>query len=225
MNRSIISQRISSILDDIQRLNNALYAMNTTDIQRYPDNYEVLSTDAALRAEGIACRIRHLIYASTSVKKGEYLASAAVMQGISVSRHGGVFEILMPGLLPRRKQRPNMEYLLDPLTAALTNYAKSHPLPHYQDCMVCYTYIYARDLPDRRIRDYDNLELKRIQDVIASFILTDDTGALCDTYHTTELGEADATRVSIMDSDFFAEWLCAQKTTFIDCCQTEKSGL
>lgn len=225
MNRSIISQRISSILDDIQRLNNALYAMNTTDIQRYPDNYEVLSTDAALRAEGIACRIRHLIYASTSVKKGEYLASAAVMQGISVSRHGGVFEILMPGLLPGRKQRPDMEYLLDPLTAALTNYAKSHPLPHYQDCMVCYTHIYASDLPGRRIRDYDNLELKRIQDVIASFVLTDDTGALCDTYHTTELGEADATRVSIMDSDFFAEWLCAQKTAYIDCCQTEKSGL
>ena len=50
MNRAIISQRITSILAEIERLNNALYAMNTTDIQRYPDNYEVLSTDAALRA-------------------------------------------------------------------------------------------------------------------------------------------------------------------------------
>lgn len=211
MNRSVISQRISSILDDIQRLNNALYAMNTTDIQRYPDNYEVLSTDAALRAEGIACRIRHLIYASTSVKKGEYLVSAAVMQGISVSRRGGVLEVVLPGLLPKRKQTADMEYLLDPLSAALTSYAKGHLLPRYRDCMLCYTHIYAKDLPDRRIRDYDNLELKRIQDVIASFVLTDDTGALCDTYHTTELGEADATRISIMDSDFFTEWLCAQK--------------
>ena len=51
MNRAIISQRITSILAEIERLNNALYAMNTTDIQRYPDNYEVLSTDAALRAD------------------------------------------------------------------------------------------------------------------------------------------------------------------------------
>lgn len=212
MNRSVISQRISSILDDIQRLNNALYAMNTTDIQRYPDNYEVLSTDAALRAERIACRIRHLIYASTSIKKWEYLASAAVVQGISVSQHGGVFEILMPGILPKRKQRPDMEYLLDPLSAALTNYAKNHPLPRFRECMICYAHIYARDLPDRRIRDYDNLELKQIQDVIASFVLTDDTGALCDTYHTTELGEADATRISIMGSELFAEWLSARKT-------------
>ena len=64
MNRAIISQRITSILAEIERLNNALYAMNTTDIQRYPDNYEVLSTDAALRAERITCRLRHLIYAT-----------------------------------------------------------------------------------------------------------------------------------------------------------------
>ena len=55
MTRSIISQRITSILDDIQRLNSALYAMNSTDIQRYPDNYEVLSTDEIGRA---SCRER-----------------------------------------------------------------------------------------------------------------------------------------------------------------------
>ena len=55
MNRSTVSRRISSILDDIQRLTNALYAMNTTDLQRYPDNYEVLSTDAALRVLPAGC--------------------------------------------------------------------------------------------------------------------------------------------------------------------------
>ena len=58
MDRQVISQRITSILGDISRLQSALYAMNTTDIQRYPDNYEVLSTDAALRSESIACRLR-----------------------------------------------------------------------------------------------------------------------------------------------------------------------
>lgn len=52
MNRAIISQRITSILAEIERLNNALYAMNTTDIQRYPDNYEVLSTDAGCGPSG-----------------------------------------------------------------------------------------------------------------------------------------------------------------------------
>lgn len=69
MDKKILSQRIASIQTEIGRLNSALYAMSTTDLQRYPDNYEVLSTDAALRSERIACRLRHLIYSSTGVKK------------------------------------------------------------------------------------------------------------------------------------------------------------
>ena len=37
MDRKLISHRIGSILDDISRLSNALYALDTTDIQRYCD--------------------------------------------------------------------------------------------------------------------------------------------------------------------------------------------
>ena len=171
MNRAILSQRITSILADLNRLTNALYAMNTTDIQRYPDNYEVLSTDAALRAENIACRLRHLIYSTTNIKKEEYLTSAA----------------------------------------AMSQYARGHPLPRLQHCVVCFSHVYCQDLPKRRVRDYDNLELKQFLDVAASFILTDDSGLLCDAYNTTELGETDCTRISIMDSAHFPEWLAERQ--------------
>lgn len=207
MNRAILSQRITSILGDLNRLTNALYAMNTTDIQRYPDNYEVLSTDAALRAENIACRLRHLIYSTTNIKKEEYLTSAAVMQGIAVEEKEGILEITLPCLLPKRKQRQSTEYLLDPFTTAMSQYAKSHPLPLLRHCVVCFSHVYCQDLPKRRVRDYDNLELKQFLDVAASFILTDDSGLLCDAYNTTELGESDCTRISIMDSARFPKWL------------------
>ncbi len=207
MNRPIISQRISSILGDIQRLNNALYAMNTTDIQRYPDNYEVLSTDAALRAETIACRLRHLIYASTSIKKSEYLGSAATMQGIDIQQRGGIFVIALPCLLPKRKQSRSTEYLIDPLTAALEHYVKSHTVRRFQHCVVCFSHVYCRDLPERRVRDYDNLEVKQFLDAVATYLLIDDGGLFCDVYHTTELGEADCTRMFIMDTPRFPEWL------------------
>lgn len=98
MERKIISHRIGSILDDISRLSNALYAMDTTDIQRYPDNYEVLSTDAALRAEKIACRLRHLIYSSTTIRKGDCPTCRNI-----VFRPGfrGFFLSLHHGFLPK----------------------------------------------------------------------------------------------------------------------------
>ena len=167
MERKIISHRIGSILDDISRLSNALYAMDTTDIQRYPDNYEVLSTDAALRAEKIACRLRHLIYSSTTIRKGDYLTSAGIVHGIEVVYEDGVLEVTLPGLLPKRKQRQNTEFLLDPFYFSLEQYAKEHPMPRFSDCVVCFTQVYDQCLPTRRIRDYDNLEEKQLLDVLS----------------------------------------------------------
>ena len=211
MERKIISKRIGEILDDISRLSNALYAMDTTDIQRYPDNYEIFSTDAALRSEKIACRLRHLIYASTSIKKSEYLKSAGVIHGIHIEYQNGVMDITLPCLLPKRKQRQSTEFLLDPLYFTLDQYADNNPMPKYRHCVVCFSHIYDRNLSSRRIRDYDNLELKQILDVISTFIMIDDGGLLCDAYNTTELGETDCTRVSIMDKDSFPGWLAERE--------------
>ena len=83
--------------------------------------------------------------------------------------------------------------------------------PRLQHCVVCFSHVYCQDLPKRRVRDYDNLELKQFLDVAASFILTDDSGLLCDAYNTTELGETDCTRISIMDSAHFPEWLAERQ--------------
>lgn len=211
MDKNMLSQRIASIQVEIGRLNSALYAMDTTNLQRYPDNYEVLSTDAALRAERIACRLRHLIYTSTSIKKEEYLTSAAVMQGVVVSYEDNLLEITLPCLLPKRQKRQSSEFLIDPIHAALSQYAKSHPMPQFQHCVVCFSHVYCQELPERRVRDYDNLELKQLLDVVASFIMVDDSGLLCDAYNTTELGETDCTRISIMPQSRFSTWLAERE--------------
>lgn len=207
MDRSILSQRIVSIQAELGRLNSALYAMNATDLQRYPDNYEVLSTDAALRCERIACRLRHLIYTSTGIKKEEYLTSAAVIQGIEVSYEDDVLSITLPCLLPKRQKRQSSEFLIDPIHAALSQYAKSNPMPQFHHCVVCFSHVYCQEQPERWVRDYDNLELKQLLDVVASFIMVDDSGLLCDAYNTTELGETDCTHIFVMPQGRFPEWL------------------
>lgn len=206
MNRAILSQRISSIQDDIQQLNSALFAMDTTDIQRYPDSYETLSIDAALRAEQIACRLRPLIYTITRTPKEDHLPSATSTMGIWVEQHGDVMEITLPALLPKRRRQLSTD-LLDPFDTALSQYAKEHPMPRYKHCVVCFSSIYSRETPERRVRDYDNLELKQFLDMTASYLLVDDSGLLCDAYFTTELGENDCTRIFIMDSSHFSTWL------------------
>ena len=151
--------------------------------------------------------MRHLLYASTNVKKSEYLTSAAAMQGIDIQQRGGIFEITLPCLLPKRRQSQSTEYLIDPLTAALEQYVKSHTVRRFRRCVVCFSHTYCRDLPERRVRDYDNLEIKQYLDAVGAWLLIDDGGLFCDVYHTTELGETDCTRMFIMDMPRFPTWL------------------
>ena len=213
MDRQIINKRIEGIASDIEKLLRTLRAMENTDISQYPDNYEMLSTDAALRGELITCRLRHLIYVSTNVKKTDYLASAGVVQGIEIQCEDGILEITLPCLLPKRKQRKSTEFLIDPIYFTLSSYADNHSLPHFEECVVCFSHVYDRELSSRRIRDYDNLEFKQILDVVSTFVMVDDTGLLCDAYNTTELGESDCTRITVMEKERFTEWLNKRKNS------------
>lgn len=213
MDRQIINKRITGITNDIEKLLRTLRAMENTDLTEYPENYELLSTDAALRAELITCRLRNLIYSTTGVKKSEYLASAGVVQGIEIKCKDGVLEIVLPCLLPKKKQRKSTEFLIDPLYFTLSSYVNNHNIPHFKECVVCFSHVYDNKLSSRRIRDYDNLELKQILDVVCAFVMEDDTGLLCDAYNTTELGDSDCTRITIMGKERFAEWYEARKNS------------
>lgn len=211
MERQAIFKRINGILDELSRLQSTLYGMSMTDIWRYPENYEILSTDAASRGEQIACRLRHLLYNFTTVKKSEYMKSAAVVQGLQIKADESIIEITFPSLMLGRKQWQSTEFLIDPLYFALEDYAKQHPHWKFRECTVCFVNVYDRELPSRRIRDYDNLELKQVLDVVAAFFLTDDSGRLCDTYHTTELGGCDCTHILLMEKTCFPDWLTARQ--------------
>lgn len=136
---------------------------------------------------------------------------AANAQGIHISLEDEILSIRLPGLLPKRKVRTNTAFLHEPLNYALQEYLKSHSLSLYKDCVVCFSQIYDRALSLGRIRDYDNLEFKQILDTIAAYVLLDDTGLFCDSFHTTELGENDHTIVYIMEKSVFPEWIKSRK--------------
>lgn len=207
MERTVISRKIGQLTSDIEKLKSTLVAIENTDIQKHPENYTMLTTDAALRSELIACRMRHLIYQTTDTKKATYLASAGVVQGIIINDNKGILEITLPCLLPKRKKRQSTEFLIDPLYFTLSQYSDSHPLKRFKHCVVCFSHIYSEDFPKQNIRDYDNLELKQLLDVIATFIMVDDTGLLVDAYNTTEIGINDCTRIFVMEKDRFRGWL------------------
>ena len=206
MNREILIQRVQSIAKDIRILNKAVENMDVTNIPLVLENYKDFSAEAAQRAEWVAIRLRHLVYVLPFTPKRDYLPQAADTMGIKIEQREGMYEITLPGLMPRRKSTRGTEFLIDPLMAALERFVREHGVVRFPHYTVCFVMVYDRTLPERRIRDYDNLELKAVLDAAACFLMESDSGLLCDAYHSTELGETDCTRMFIMDSRCYPQW-------------------
>lgn len=207
MDRNTLSARIERIQAEIPKLTNTLYALNLTDSQDYPQNYEELSTDAALRAEHIACSLRNLIYAANLVPKPALMKKTAAIQGITITHTPEMVLITLPGLMPKRNRHSNPAFVTEPLYQCLSDYAASHELRRFGECVVCFSHQYDRSLSARRVRDYDNLECKQILDTAAAFLMKDDTGLLCNVYHCSQFGAEDCTILTIMEKSYFPIWL------------------
>ena len=211
MDRFTYIQRLSRIEDDLPKLGNTINALKITDAGIYGQNLEALGIDAARRAERIACSLRNLIFAADLVAPPILMEQVAQEQGITITHTAELVEITLPGLMPKRTKKGNTTYLTDPLYYSLEAYIKEHDLPHFEECVVCFTHVFDKKLSARRIRDYDNLECKQILDTASGFLMTDDSGLLCDAYHSTRLGVKDCTILSIMERKLFPKWLKEQE--------------
>lgn len=211
MDKTTIFHLILKIENEVAKLNNTLFALKTTDMEKYRENYEELSANAALKAERIACQLRKLVQTTDFSRKSDYMQKAVDAMGIAVSYEDGIFSVTLPGLFPQRRLRANASFLREPLHYALKEFLKTHKAERYSECSICFCLVYDRSLPLRRIKDYDNLELKLILDVISTYVLLDDSGFYCDAHYTTELGDCDQTLIYIMEQGRFPKWLEAHK--------------
>ena len=148
MDRNTLSSRLARIGDELPRLSNTLNAM-AVNTGSYGKNYEELSLDAARRAERIACSLRNLIYAADLVPKPVLMDVTAKIHGISIKHTQDCVEITLPGLMPKRNKRVNTTFLTDPLYAMLEAYTKEHVLPHFKECVVCFSHVFDKNLSDR----------------------------------------------------------------------------
>ena len=211
MDRQERNKYITRTQSEVERLSRELRMLSYTDPALYPESYEKISTDIALLGERITCRLRHLVYDMTDMKKAEYFVAAGEAHGIEINYGDGIFEIVLPRLLPKKRAWSSSEFLIDPLYFTLNNFMNENRIPIFEHCVVCFTHVYDERLHKSRVRDYDNLEVKQVLDAVATFVLTDDTGRLCDMYHTTEFGATSYTRITIMEKQRFPTWLEARK--------------
>lgn len=177
--------------------------------QSLPEDFEGYRSslqDAAGLAERLACGIRDIRVETCFLPKAGVLRETAQVQGIQVEAEEHWYCILLPGLLPRKKAG-SCAFLTGPLDSALADFGKANPIRRLQKAVVCFRHLYSAGLPERMVRDHDNIEVKQVLDVIADHFLVDDNGLLCTNLYTSAMGDREGTEVYVMAPEHLGEWL------------------
>lgn len=193
-------------------INKKLYELEHLLPSPAPEQFIETAKSAALLSERSTAQLRNFLFTICGGMPQDYYLQAADMQGIRVDMTDGILSVRLPALLPKKIRTEGFKFLQPALHVALQHYFNQQGFPHFRECTICIEHIYDRCLPLKAVRDYDNLELKAVIDVIATFCLTDDTGALCDSFQTTRFGYSSSTVITVMPKNCFSAWLNAPKS-------------
>lgn len=122
----------------------------------------------------------------------------------------GWFSLRIPALLPK-KNAGSADYIRSSLYLAMREFFLDSQPVRYNDCVLIYRHIYARDRPERKKRDHDNIEVNMVSDIVAMYVLPDDGPSVCSHYYCSTQGQSDRTEVYVVPQCEFTGWLENEK--------------
>lgn len=194
-------------------INKKLYELEHLLPTPAPEQFIETAKSAALLSERSTSQLRDFLFTICGGMPQDYYLQAAEMQGIRVDMTDGILSVRLPALLPKKTRTEGFKFLQPTLHAALQRHFNQPGFPHFHECTVCIEHVYDRCLPLKAVRDYDNLEMKEVLDIIALYCMTDDTGALCDQFQTTRFADSSYTIISVMQKEKFSAWLDMKNAT------------
>lgn len=201
---------INLINKNIRTLNKANEIMG--DIQQavaYNDESRVydLSLDYERTVERLVPLSRDLVICQGR-KELEQAVKQAIQDNAPVKINftkEGWFVLSIPALLPR-KEKGNAQYIREIVHDALSEYCKDKNIQRFGKCILIYEHIYDHRIPKREWRDHDNIEINTVTDMIALFILRDDSPYVCSHVYVSKAGEQNRTNIYVVPETDFDTW-------------------
>lgn len=94
---------------------------------------------------------------------------------------------------------------------AMRRFFQTQPLVRYRDCVLVYRHVYSRDRPERQKRDHDNIEVNMVSDIVALYVMPDDSPKVCAHYYRSVSGTDDRTEVYVVPKNDFPLWLVTER--------------
>lgn len=122
----------------------------------------------------------------------------------------GWFALRIPALLPK-KSSGSADYIRSFLYPAMRRFFQTQPPVRYRNCVLIYRHVYSRDRPERQKRDHDNIEVNMVSDIVALYVMPDDSPEVCAHYYCSVSGTDDRTEVYVVPKNEFPLWLVAER--------------
>ena len=156
---------------------------------------ELLATTMNLE---LLCRnARRLLLQTSIVDKEAMIAQSCNILDIYVEERDGVVRITLPTLPLKKPDNANCAFITDPLMWCLQKYHEEHPPHKFDSARISIYHCYPQDTPVRMVRDYDNVEVKKIIDILALYYLHDDNMGCCEVLHSSRFSENCRTEITI----------------------------
>lgn len=207
MNKNEVQKRFIHLQGELERagflIQSARYAEDVGGIGVYCDYVY----DGVRILEKTACGLRELVLATTFDDKRRLMTEIVEVHGITVEFADGWYKVALPALLPSKKHGHSCSFIVNPLRYAMERFEREHKPERLRDCVICFRHIYRDDYPERGVRDHDNIEVKKVQDVIADKLIVDDSGRYCRNLNVSVSGSKDGTEVYVVPAILFPAWL------------------
>lgn len=118
----------------------------------------------------------------------------------------GWFTVIIPALLPK-KEKGSASYIRGFLYPAMSRFFIDKKPIRYDNCVLVFRHVYDKNRPERAYRDHDNIELNMVVDIIALYVLMDDSPIRCSHYYCSTSGNEDRTEIFVVPQSDFSDWL------------------
>ena len=204
------------VLDKVELAKRSLEAQMAYVRRFYQDADLQAAYDAALHPEEIPEKLV-LFTRRLPAYTGSPVAEAAVENCMAESipveigfTVEGWFALRIPALLPK-KASGSADYVRSFLYPAMRRFFQAQPPVRYRECVLVYRHVYSRDRPERRYRDHDNIEVNMVSDIVALYVMPDDSPKVCSHYYCSVSGADDRTEVYVVPKEDFPLWLVTER--------------
>lgn len=193
---------------DLAAMEEMMNSMNRLLEAGKQEEADVLLQKLTVMSQQLALRYRELalnIHDPAVREAAEKIINRENPVEIGFTKEGWFSVRMMP--LARTKDTTSKEYVRRIIFPAMKQFFADKPTVRIPACTVAYRHVYDRDLPKSRYRDYDNVEVKLVTDIVAMYVMVDDGPMYCSMLSCTATGTKSRTEVYVLPLEDLPQWI------------------